>query len=222
MRHVGSFHSQTRRSDEPLVFWVFPRKGLSGKGDLCYDTFPGLLAALSGCLDLEHLVVGHRLDLRDGHLPLSGLFFSFLFHRVGQDLRSAHTLSIQQVGGNGSLRHGLVVLVGVRSLVVHSDGLSHRGLFLEPTLLVDLGPDTVDLLGEFGSLVDQSGLLLTHPLVVIHADPVELLVAFHVLMLRHFGGCTLRTSCTSTSCSKLLCFSWLVLLFLVSSYALVQ
>mmetsp|Transcript_14315 Transcript_14315/g.40729 ORF Transcript_14315/g.40729 Transcript_14315/m.40729 type:complete len:239 (-) Transcript_14315:20-736(-) len=186
MRHVCLLHSQSGWTDEAFVLWILTREGISHECALRHDPLPCLFLPLSGLHDLEHFVIRHRLDFRDGDLPLSGLLLALLLDRVAQHLGPAHTLTVQQVGGNGTLRNCLVVGVLVVALVVHRDGLSHGGLFLVPPLVVQLGSDPMHLLREFGPLVHQPGLLLALAFIGVKATAVKLAVAFHVLVLRHF------------------------------------
>ena len=70
-------------------------------------------------------------------------------------------------------------------LVVLRYSLPHRGLLLEPLCVVQLGADTVHLLGELGALVGGAGLLLALAFVGVEATTVKLAVTLHVLVLGH-------------------------------------
>jgi hypothetical protein len=67
------------------------------------------------------------------------------------------------------------------------DGFAHRGLFFEPTLVVQLGAQAVDFLGEFGTFVGHAGVAFAFAFFGVEATAVEFAVAFHVFVLRH--GC---------------------------------
>mmetsp|Transcript_18936 Transcript_18936/g.54570 ORF Transcript_18936/g.54570 Transcript_18936/m.54570 type:complete len:296 (-) Transcript_18936:51-938(-) len=185
MRAVAFLHAQAGRSDEALVLGSLPGEVIAHESGLGYHTFPGLPTLGTCPHHLEHLVVGHRLDLGDRHLPLPGLLFALLLDGVAQDLGAADALPIEQVRRDGALGDSVVVGVLVRPLVVLGDRLAHGGLLLEPPLVVQLGPDSVDLLGELGPLVRQPGLPLPLPLLGVEPTAVHLAVPLHVFVLRH-------------------------------------
>jgi hypothetical protein len=57
---------------------------------------------------------------------------------------------------------------------VLGDSLAHGSLFLEATLLVELGADTVNLLGKLGTLVDKASFLFALALFRIKPSSVQL------------------------------------------------
>ena len=72
------------------------------------------------------------------HIPLARLLLPLLLHRVTQNFGPAHTLAIQQVRRDGTVRYSIIVGVLVRSFLVHRDserrhknGIRIRGRVVE-------------------------------------------------------------------------------------------
>ena len=188
MGDVGLLHTQAGRSDEPLVLGSLPGEIVAHEGTLGHHPLPSLSSLGSRPHHLEHLIVGHRLDLRNRDLPLPGLLLALLLDGVTQDLGAADSLPIEQIRGNGTLGDGVVVRVLIGSLVVLSNRLAHGGLLLEPTLVVQLGTDSVDLLRELGTLMGKASLPLPFAFLCIEPASVQLSVPFNVFVLRHGFG----------------------------------
>ena len=174
--NVGLLHAQTSRSDEPLVLRSLPGEVVAHEGTFGHHPLPCLSALRSRPHHLEHLIVSHRLDLGDRNLPLPGLLLALLLDGVTQDLGAADSLPIEKVGRHGALGDGIVVGVLIGALVVLSNRLAHGGLLLEPTLVVQLGTDSVDLLRELGTLMGKASLPL--PLSFLCIEPTSVQLSF--------------------------------------------
>ena len=92
-------------------------------------------------------------DCGDGHLPLARLLLALLLDHGADGLGLGLLLPVQQVGGDragvlGSLRRLLALL-----LLVRLDRLLHLDLLPEPLLVVDLGLEPPELLGDLAPLV---------------------------------------------------------------------
>mmetsp|Transcript_14666 Transcript_14666/g.33193 ORF Transcript_14666/g.33193 Transcript_14666/m.33193 type:complete len:315 (-) Transcript_14666:12-956(-) len=185
VRNIRFLHAQPCGTNKPFVLWVFSSEIVSNKRAFGHHSLPSFLSLGTSSQDLEHFVISHRLDLWDGHFPLSGFFFSLLFDSVGQYLGAAHTLTIQQVSGHSALRHGFIIGVLIVALIVHGNCFAHCSLFFVSFLLVKLGPDSVDLLGKITPLVGQATFLFPLAFIGIEATTMQLGMSFHMLMLRH-------------------------------------
>lgn len=144
-----------------------------------------LLLPFAGLEDAEHFGVRHWLHLRNRHLPLPSLFFPLLLDRIGQHLRPTHPFSVQQVGRHSAFGDGVVIRMLIGSLAMLGNRLAHDGFLLVALLLIELGPQTMDLLGEVRTLVRHPGLLLALSLIGVKPTAMQLGMPFHVLMLRH-------------------------------------
>lgn len=186
---VCLFVSQTHGPDEPLVL-----DGASGEigtdeSGLGDHSLPALLGSLlSGLDDLEHLLLGDTPDLGKWDGELCGLFITLVLDGRGQGLGVLLLRSVEQVGGQrGVGRLGGLVGLDV-ALLVGLDLLLHLDLLLVALLLVQLGPQTAQVLCIFGLLVAFTGGALALALFMIEAATMLLGEAFHVLILRHGGG----------------------------------
>lgn len=139
------------------------------------------------------------------------LLFPLLFDHVGEDLCTRLSLSVQQVGRDGSFRGLVVVLLLGLPLFVHFDAekqkksgngllnmkrnpknalrsaysrLLHLDLLRVPLFVVQLGLQTDHLPGFVRALVGLSALLLPFPFMVVQAVAVPLAVQLDVLVLR--------------------------------------
>mmetsp|Transcript_32678 Transcript_32678/g.72054 ORF Transcript_32678/g.72054 Transcript_32678/m.72054 type:complete len:325 (-) Transcript_32678:216-1190(-) len=188
MGNIGLLHPQAGRSDESLILGRLAGEAIPDKGAFRNDALPRLVALTARSHNLEHFVVSHGLDLGYRYLPLPRLLLALLLHGVGQDLGTTYPLTVEEVRRHGSIGDSIIVGVLVAALGMLRDGLSHGGLLLEATFVVQFGADSVHLLGEFRSLVSQARLSLPFPFFCIEPTSVQLAVPLHMLVLRHFFG----------------------------------
>lgn len=138
------------------------------------------MSLLSGVDNLEHLLLANTLDLRQGNSELSSLLVTLVLDSTGEGLGVGLLRTIEQVLGQRSLGRlvgcgGLDVL-----LFLGLDALLHLNLLLVAILLVQLGPQTTQVLGIVGRLVSLTSLTLAHALIVIEALAVLLLPALDI------------------------------------------
>jgi hypothetical protein len=135
---------------------------------------------LSGVDNLEHLLLTDTLDLgqRDGEL--GSLLVTLILDSTGEGLGVGLLRSVEQILGQRSLGR----LVGRGRLDVlfflGLDALLHLNLLLVALLLVQLGPQTTQVLRIVGLLVSLTGLTLALALIVVEALTVLLLPALNV------------------------------------------
>jgi len=135
---------------------------------------------LSGVDNLEHLLLTDTLDLRQRDSELSSLLITLVLDSTGEGLGVGLLRAIEQVLGQRSLGRlvgsgGLDVL-----LLLGLDALLHLNLLLVAILLVQLGPQTTQVLGIVGLLVSFTSLALAHALIVVEALTMLLLPALNV------------------------------------------
>jgi len=104
----------------------------------------GLLSSVD---NLEHLLFTDTLNLRQGNGELGGLLISLVLNSTGQSLGVGGLGSVEQVLGQGSL--GGLVGGGRLDILLFLllDALLHLYLLLVALLLVQLGPQTTEILG---------------------------------------------------------------------------
>lgn len=138
------------------------------------------MGLLSGVDNLEHLLLANTLDLRQGDSKLSSLLITLVLDSTGEGLGVGLLRTVEQVLGQRSLGRlvgcgGLDVL-----LFLGLDALLHLNLLLVAILLVQLGPQTTQVLGIVGRLVSLTSLALAQALIVIEALAVLLLPALDI------------------------------------------
>lgn len=140
---------QTGGPNESLVFGRLSGVVFGNEGGFVDDSLPGLSAPLPSFDDREHLGLGHRLDLGNGHLPFACIFLSLLLDHVRQNLVAVGSLSVHQEGRDRDVV--LFLLLGSDVLfLVGLDGLLDVDLLLVPLLVEDLRLDSPQLLGLLG------------------------------------------------------------------------
>mmetsp|Transcript_3002 Transcript_3002/g.6629 ORF Transcript_3002/g.6629 Transcript_3002/m.6629 type:complete len:210 (+) Transcript_3002:282-911(+) len=189
MCDIRPLHTETSWSDESFVLGCLSSKVVTDKCTLCHHSFPCLILLGTRSHNFEHFIICHRLDLWNGHFPLSSLLLPLLLDSITQHLCPTHALPIQQIRGHSSIRYGIIIRMLITPLIMLSNRLSHRGLFFEPALIVQFGTQSVYFLGEFGSFVSGTGLTFAFAFLGVEATAMEFAMAFHVLVLRH--GCGL-------------------------------
>lgn len=138
---------------------------------------------LSGADDLEHLVLADAADLGEGHGELGGLLGALVLDGGAEGLSLGRVGAVEQVVG----QRGLGVVLGGRldvALLVGLDLLAHLDLLLVPLRLVQLRPQTPQVLRVLGRLVAFSRFALPCPLLVVETAAVGLAEPLHVLILR--------------------------------------
>lgn len=134
--------------------------------------------------NLEHLLLGDTLDLRQRHSEPSRLLGSLVLDGRTQSLGGCGVVSVEQVGGDG-VRRLLVGGGGLDvALLVGLDLLAHLDLLLVSLLGVHLGAQSTEVLSLLGGVVALTGGLLACTLFMIEATTMQLGVPFHVLILR--------------------------------------
>jgi hypothetical protein len=157
MRDVGLLVTQSHRSDEPLHLHGLSGETLSDKRGLVDHPLPTLRLFRTSLDDLEHLLLGDSPDFGQGHAVLGSLVLPPLLDTAGQGLGILLTLSIQQVCRQSSLSgSGIVGLLDV-AFVMSLEGLLELDLFGVSFSVVQLGFDTVELLGDGRVLVGFTG-----------------------------------------------------------------
>jgi hypothetical protein len=157
MRDVGLLVTQSHRSDEPLHLHGLSGETLSDKRGLVDHPLPALRLFRTSLDDLEHLLLGDSPDFGQGHAVLGSLVLPPLLDTAGQGLGILLTLSIQQVCRQSSLSgSGIVGLLDV-AFVMSLEGLLELDLFGVSFSVVQLGFDTVELLGDGRVLVGFTG-----------------------------------------------------------------
>lgn len=138
------------------------------------------MGLLSGVDNLEHLLLTDTLDLRQRHSELSGLLITLVLDSAGESLGVGLLRTVEQVLG----QRGLGRLVGRGRLDVllflGLDALLHLDLLLVTLLLVQLGPQTTQVLGIVGLLVSFTSMTLTGALIVIETLTVLLCPALDI------------------------------------------
>lgn len=138
------------------------------------------MGLLSSVDNLEHLLLTDTLDLRQRDSELRSLLITLILDSTGEGLGVGFLRSVEQILGQRSLgrlvgRGGFDVL-----LLLGLDALLHLNLLLVALLLVQLGPQTTQVLRIVGLLVSLTGLTLALTLIVIEALTVLLLPALNV------------------------------------------
>lgn len=181
---VGLLVTETHGSDEALVLGVASSKVGSDKGGLSDHALPGLLLdLLSGLDDGEHLLLADTTDLgqRDGEL--GRLLGSLVLDGAAESLGSRGVCTVQKVRGHG--RRGILLVRGLDvALLVRLNGLLHLDLLLVSLLLVQLSPETAQVLSILRGLVALTGGTLANSLFMIETAAVQLTPSFHILVLR--------------------------------------
>lgn len=157
MRHVGLLVSQSHRPDEPLHLHGLSGESLSNKGGLVDHSLPRLALLRSSLDDLEHLLFGNSPDLGQGHAVLGRLVLSPLLDTARQGLGILLPLSVQQISRQSTLSSGGIVGLLDVPFVVCLEGLFELNLFGVSFSVMQLGFDTVQLLGDGGVLVRFTG-----------------------------------------------------------------
>lgn len=138
------------------------------------------MGLLSGVDNLEHLLLANTLDLRQGHSKLSSLLITLVLDSTGESLGVGLLRAVEQVLGQRSL--GRLVGCGRLDvlLLLGLDTLLHLNLLLVAVLLVQLGPQTTQVLGIVRRLVSLTSLALACALLVIEALAMLLLPALDI------------------------------------------
>lgn len=181
LRDVGLLVTQTHGSDKPLVLDRATGEIAADKSGLGDHALPGLLVRLlSGVDHLEHLLLADTLNLGQRHGEFGRLLSTLILDSTRQCLGVGGLRSVEQVLGKRGLgglvgRGGLDVL-----LLLLLDALLHLDLLLVALLLVQLGPQTTQVLRILGLLVTLTGLTFALLLIVIEPFSVLLLPALNV------------------------------------------
>merc|ERR1711966_401223 len=100
-------------------------------------------------------------------------------------LRTRHTLAVEKVRRNCSVRTRVLIRVLIRLLLVHLDRLLHDSLLLVPFLVKELRANPTHLLRVLGAFVHGTSLALPKPFTEVIPHSIALLPKLHVLILRH-------------------------------------
>lgn len=138
------------------------------------------MGLLSGVDNLEHLLLTDTLNLGQGHSELSRLLSTLILNSTRQGLGVGGLGTVEQVLGQRGLG-GLVGSGGLDVLLLLLfDALLHLNLLLVALLLVQLGPQTTQVLRIVRGLVRLTSLTLAHPLIVIQPLSMLLLPALDI------------------------------------------
>lgn len=145
---IGLLVTQTHGTDETLVLDGATSEVTTDESGLGDHALPGLLVSLlSGVDNLEHLLLTDTLDLGQGNSELGGLLISLILDSTGQGLGVGSLRSVEQILGQRSLG-GLIGSGGLDILLfLLLNALLHLDLLLVALLLVQLGPQTSEVLG---------------------------------------------------------------------------
>ena len=187
MSNVGFLVTQTHGADETLIFGVTTGEVGSNKSRLGDHALPGtLLDLLAGRDDLEHFLLADTTDLGQGNVELGRLFSTLVLDGTAEGLGGRRVRAVQQIGGHGLRGFGFVGGLDV-ALLVRLDLLLHLNLLIVALLLVQLGPETTQVLCILRGLVSLTGRLLSQAFFVIEAAAVQLTPPLHILVLRLYG-----------------------------------
>lgn len=173
--------TQTHRSDETFTLGVNSGEVIADESGLRDHSLPGLLMRLlSGVDNLEHLLLTDTLDLRQRHRKLGGLFLTLILDSARKCLGIGGLGTVEQILWQRRLgwfvgRGRLDIL-----LLLRLDALPHLDLLGMALLLVQLGPQTTQVLGILGLLMGFTGLALADSLVVVKTLSVLLLPALDI------------------------------------------
>lgn len=178
---IGLLVTQTHGSDESLELDRATSEVVTDEGRLGDHALPRLLVGfLSGVDDLEHLLLTDTLNLGQGNSELGGLLITLILDGTGQGLGVGALRSVEQVLGQRGLG-GLVGSGGLDVLLfLLLDAFLHLNLLLVALLLVQLGPQTTQVLGIVRRLVGLTRLALAGSLIVIEPLAVLLLPALDI------------------------------------------
>lgn len=178
---IGLLVTQTHGANETLVLDGATSEVVSNESRLGDHTLPGLLVGLLSSVDnLEHFLLTDTLDLRQRNSEFGSLLITLILDGAGEGLRIGFLRSVEQVLGQRSL--GRLIGCGRLDILLFLslDALLHLNLLLVALLLVQLGPQTTQILRIVGLLVSLTGLTFAFTLIVIEALTVLLLPALNV------------------------------------------
>lgn len=191
MGHVCVFEPEAHGPDESLVFWRLSGEVFTDEADLVDSALPALALTLARTDHLEHLGLGHRLDLLHRHRPLASLLLALLLDHISQHLGVPLLVPVHEIGRDCALLDVLYSALGVLFLML-LDGLLHLYFLLEALLIEELSLEALQCLGLLGDDLGLSCVLFAALLLGIESLSESLLVKIHVVVLRHDEGCSLR------------------------------